>query len=98
VVSSSVSARPKGLIDKMTDTKAGVSSDRQLQGKSNFISWPRDFERAAKAKDVFNLLNGDEKILKEPQEDTYFADAPRASRFREVVQLATPGSEISTLR
>ena len=76
----------------MTDTKAGVSSDRQLQGKSNFISWTRDFERAAKAKDVFNLLNGDEKILKEPQEDAYLADTPRASR----TQLATPGGETLT--
>ena len=80
----------------MTDTKAGVSSDRQLQGKSNFISWTRDFERAAKAKDVFNLLNGDEEILKEPQEDAYLADAPQPSRFREVVQLTTPSGE--TLR
>jgi hypothetical protein len=81
----------------MTDTKARVSFDRQLQGKSNFISWTRDFERAAKAKDVFNLLNGDEKILKEPQEDAYLTDAPRASRTREVVQLAIPGGETSTL-
>lgn len=77
----------------MTDTNAGVSADRQLQGKSNFVSWTRDFEHAAKAKDVFNLLNGNEKILKEPQEDTYLIDGPRASRTREVTQLATLGGE-----
>jgi hypothetical protein len=49
-----------------------ISADQQLQGKSNFISWLRTFERAAKAKDVWKLLKGEGKIIKtEPQEEDY---------------------------
>jgi hypothetical protein len=49
-----------------------IGADQQLQGKSNFISWLRTFERAAKAKDVWKLLIGEEEIIKtEPQEEDY---------------------------
>jgi hypothetical protein len=33
----------------MSDTKMVVGPERQFKGKTNFITWRREFERAAKA-------------------------------------------------
>lgn len=69
-----------------------ISLDWQLQGKSNFISWTREFGRAAKSKDVLKLLKGEEAILDEPKEEGYLAEpgSGRVLRSRPP-QLATPG-------
>ncbi|KAJ3958757.1 hypothetical protein N0V92_004659 [Colletotrichum tropicale] len=51
----------------------------QLEGKHNYFDWRRHFDRAAKAKDLWDLLTGQEKILKEPHQDdhiVYTTDKP----------------------
>src|SRR5277367_6682878 len=67
---------------KMTDTKTGVSQDCLLKGKANFITWKREFERAAKAQDVLDLLTGDEPILNKPKTESYLITVPRSSATR----------------
>ena len=48
----------------MTDSKMDeVKDDRKLKGKTNFISWKREFERAAKVNDIFEYLTGEEVVL-----------------------------------
>ena len=60
---------------KMSDTKMVVSADSQLKGKTNFITWRREFERAAKAQDVLDLLKGDEEILEKSNKTDYLYDS-----------------------
>ncbi|KAJ5474101.1 hypothetical protein N7475_003667 [Penicillium sp. IBT 31633x] len=49
-----------------------VKPDRRLKGKSNFISWKREFERAARANDVLEFLTGEEVVPPKPNKDEYF--------------------------
>lgn len=49
-----------------------VKPDRQLKGKTNFISWKREFERAARANDVLEFLTGEEVVPPKPNKDEYF--------------------------
>lgn len=61
---------------------AEVKMAQQLQGKSNFITWTREFDRAAKAADVFKLFHGQEMKLKdepEPEEYLVFNDSAEAT-------------------
>ena len=64
----------------MTDTKAEVSSDRLLKGKTNLVTWKREFERAAKAQDVLDLLTGDEDILSKPKSEKLPHHSPSLQR------------------
>jgi hypothetical protein len=48
----------------MGDHTDDIAASKQLQGKTNFISWLRAFERAAKAKDVLKILTGAEEVVK----------------------------------
>ncbi|KAJ5460957.1 uncharacterized protein N7458_002509 [Penicillium daleae] len=50
-----------------------VKADRKLKGKVNFISWKREFERAAKANDTFEYLTGEEVVPPKPRKEDYFA-------------------------
>lgn len=50
-----------------------VKADRKLKGKINFISWKREFERAAKANDTFEYLTGEEVVPPKPRKEDYFA-------------------------
>lgn len=59
----------------MSDTKMVVGPERQLKSKTNFITWRREFERAAKAQDVLDLLKGDEEILEKPNKTDYLYDS-----------------------
>jgi hypothetical protein len=77
----------------MTDTKMEVSSDRLLKGKANFVTWKREFERAAKAQDVLDLLTGDEDILSKPKSESYLITVPRSSARVAAKQLATPSAD-----
>jgi hypothetical protein len=89
-----MSASDQASIDtKMTDTKTGVSQDCLLKGKANFITWKREFERAAKAQDVLDLLTGDEPILNKPKTENYLITVPRSSARVTARQTATPGAE-----
>ncbi|KAJ6033764.1 hypothetical protein N7444_011535 [Penicillium canescens] len=49
-----------------------VKPDRRLKGKTNFISWKREFERAARANDVLEFLTGEEVVPPKPNKDEYF--------------------------
>ncbi|KAJ5704349.1 hypothetical protein N7536_000038 [Penicillium majusculum] len=46
--------------------------DRQLKDKTNFISWKREFERAARANNVLEFLTGEEVVPPKPNKDEYF--------------------------
>lgn len=53
-------------MDKTDSTNKTV----KLVGTSNYVKWHRKFERAAKDKDVWDLLKGDFKPMKsEPDLD-----------------------------
>ena len=76
-----------------------VKDDRKLKGKTNFVSWKRDFERAAKVYDVLEYLTGKEVVPPRPRKDDYFprtieTDARRQTRAMSAqAQAATPSTE-----
>ena len=71
-----------------------VSPDRQLKGKTNFITWRRGFERAAKAQDVLDLLKGDEEILEKPNKDDYLYDDSEGKTTQAQAVTATNNNSI----
>ena len=83
----------------MTDSRMDeVKEDRKLKGKTNFVSWKREFERAAKANDIFEYLTGEEVVPSKPKKEDYFvkpveADSHRPSRSRRTAQTFTPSTE-----
>lgn len=54
-----------------TDNKSGVKPKCKLQGKSNFLQWTCEFNKAAKDQDVLKLHEGEEKILDRPKTETF---------------------------
>ncbi|MCJ1306155.1 hypothetical protein MMC08_008973, partial [Hypocenomyce scalaris] len=48
----------------MSESKEDIAVSKQLQEKSNYIVWLRDFKCAAKAKDILKILKGEEEIIK----------------------------------
>jgi hypothetical protein len=72
----------------MTDSRMDdVKEDHKLKGKTNFVSWKREFERAAKANDIFEYLTSKEVVPSKPKKQDYFmkhvkADSYRPSRLR----------------
>jgi hypothetical protein len=83
----------------MTDSKMDeVKDDRKLKGKTNFISWKREFERAAKANDIFEYLTGDEVVPSKPKKEDYFVklievDTRRPIRAKKTAQTFTPSTD-----
>jgi len=83
----------------MTESKLDeVKDDRRLNGKTNFVSWKREFERAAKANDIFEYLIGEEVVPPKPKKEDYFAkvievDARRPIRTKKAVQAFTPSTD-----
>ena len=75
----------------MTDSRMDeVKADRKLKGKTNFIGWKREFERAAKANDIFEYLTGEEVVPSQPRKEDYFVklvevDTRRPSRAKKTV-------------
>ncbi|KAM3553829.1 hypothetical protein MY1884_006461 [Beauveria asiatica] len=49
-----------------------VKIDRKLKGKTNFVSWKREFERAAKNHDILEYLTGEEIVPPKPRKGDYF--------------------------
>lgn len=69
-----------------------VKADRKLKGKINFISWKREFERAAKANDTFEYLTGEEVVLPKPRKEDYLAKPGDADihRSTQTKKISTP--------
>lgn len=51
---------------RIADLKVDLSLERRLRNKVNFIIWKREFEREAKAYDVFDFFIGAEEIFNKP--------------------------------
>ncbi|KAH7063247.1 hypothetical protein B0J12DRAFT_642078 [Macrophomina phaseolina] len=83
----------------MTDSKMDeVKDDRKLKGKTNFVSWKREFERAAKANDILEYLTGEEIVPPKPRVEDYFGkpaevETRRPNRARRTVQSFTPSTD-----
>ena len=83
----------------MTDSKMDeVKDDRKLKGKTNFISWKREFERAAKANDIFEYLTGEEVVPSKPKKEDYFVktievDTRRPIPAKKKAQNVTPSTD-----
>jgi hypothetical protein len=84
----------------MTDSKLDeVKDDRKLKGKTNFVSWKREFERASKAHDIFEYLTGEEVVPPKPKKQDYFGKTIEVETRRRTramsaqVQFATPSTE-----
>src|SRR5436853_2665560 len=83
----------------MTDSKLDeVKEDRKLKGKTNFVSWKREFERVAKANDIFEYLTGEEIVPSKPKKEDYFGklvqvETRRLTRSMTTTQTATPSTE-----
>ena len=74
-----------------------VKDDRKLKGKTNFVSWKREFERAAKTTDIFEYLTGEETVPAKPKKEDYFVklievDIHRPARGKKASQTFTPSS------
>jgi hypothetical protein len=82
----------------MTDSKMDeVKDGRKLKGKTNFVSWKREFERAAKADDILGYLTGEEVVPPKPKKEDYFGK-PAEVEIRRLTrsmttQTATPSTE-----
>ena len=83
----------------MTDSKMDhVKDDRKLKSKTNFISWKREFECAAKVSDILKYLTGEEVVPPKPRNEDYFAklievDIRRFIRVKKTAQTATLSTE-----
>jgi hypothetical protein len=92
--------RPQNQTTDMTDSKLDeVKDDRKLKGKTNFVSWKREFERASKADDIFEYLTGEEVVPPKPKKQDYFGKTIEVETRRRTramsaqAQFATPSSE-----
>lgn len=83
----------------MADSKIDEVKDyRKLKGKINFVSWKREFERAAKANEILEYLTGEEVVPPKPKKEDYFGkftrnETPRLTRSMKASQTPTPSSE-----
>ena len=83
----------------MTDSKIDeVKDGRKLKGKTNFVSWKREFERTAKANDIIEYLTGAEVVPSKPKKEDYFGkpievDTRRSIRVKKTVQTFTPSTD-----
>jgi hypothetical protein len=78
----------------MTDSKMDkVKDDRKLKGKTNFVSWKREFERAAKANDIIEYLTGAEVVPSKPFGKPIEVDPRRSIRVKKTAQTFTPSTD-----
>lgn len=83
----------------MTDSKMDeVKNDRKLKGKINFVSWKREFERAAKTHDILEYLTGEEVVPPKPKKEDYFGrstevDTRRLTRSMMTSMTPSPSTE-----
>ena len=67
----------------MTNSKMDeVRDDRKLNGKPNYISWKREFERAARTEDVLEYLTGVETVPSKPNKNDYFGKSTKVDLHR----------------
>lgn len=67
----------------MTDSKMDeVKTDRKLKGKANFVSWKREFERAAKTHDILEYLTGEEVVPPKPRKEDYLSRSTKVDTRR----------------
>jgi hypothetical protein len=88
--------RPRYLVLSTRDDKLrnGRSQIRpQAQRQTNFIS---EFERAAKANDVFEYLTGEEVVPPKPRKDDYFTKPGNAEirRSTRTKNISTPTGDL----
>lgn len=76
----------------MDSKMENVKESAKLKGKTNFIGWKREFERAAKKSDILEYLTGKETVPDKPAKDDYFAKPPPRRSDRQK-QTATPSVE-----
>lgn len=83
----------------MTESRMDdVKDSRKLKGKTNFISWKREFERAARAHDILEYLTGEESVPPKPDKENYFVkpvetEVRRSSRSKKMSQAFTPSTD-----
>ena len=83
----------------MTDSKMDeVKIDRKLKGKTNFVSWKREFERAAKTHDILEYLSGEEVVPPKPKKEDYFGrstevDTRRLTRSKTTSMTPSPSTD-----
>ena len=83
----------------MADSKMDdVKIDRKLKGKTNFVSWKREFERAAKTQDILEYLTGEELVPPKPKKEDYSGrstgvDARRLTRSMTTSMTPSPSTE-----
>ncbi|KAG9196947.1 hypothetical protein G6514_002749 [Epicoccum nigrum] len=62
----------------MADSKMErVKEARKLRGKINFVSWKREFERAARTNKILEYLTSEEAVPPKPKKEEYFGNALR---------------------
>jgi hypothetical protein len=86
--------RPRTQTPDMTDSK--MEEVNKLKGKTNLISWKREFERTAKANDTFEYLNGEEVVPPKPKKEDYFAKPVKTRRpvqAKKAVKTATQATD-----
>lgn len=57
--------------NNMSTKEDGMTKSHKLSGKNNYFTWLRYFERATRTKDLFELANGSEEQMSEPNQDDY---------------------------
>lgn len=75
-----------------------VKGDPKLKGKTNFIGWKREFERADKANDVLEYLIGEEVVPSKPKKEDYFVkitevETRRPTKTKKTTQAVTPSTD-----
>jgi hypothetical protein len=75
-----------------------VKSERKLKGKTNFVSWKREFERVARRNDILEYLIGGEIVPPKPRKEDYLekvveVETRRLTRSMMASQINTPSSE-----
>lgn len=83
----------------MTESRMDdVKDSRKLKGKTNFISWKREFEQAARAHDILEYLTSEESVPPKPDKENYFVkpvetEVCRSSRSKKISQAFTPSTD-----
>lgn len=75
-----------------------VKDDRKLKNKTNYVSWKREFERAAKTNDVLEYLTGEDAIPPKPKMEDYLmkhteVNTRRPVRTTRTAQSFTPSTD-----
>jgi hypothetical protein len=83
------------LQNRMSILSDEPKPEQKVKGKNNFVTWQREFKRAARAKDVLKILDGEEDTIKEPEEKDFVVYAEVRAEGRQTRSQApiTPGAD-----